>query len=255
VRLELKIVTHWPGFSLDVEWSMGSELVVLFGHSGAGKSMTLRTIAGIASQGEGYIKQNGRFMFSRDKCINLSPQQRSVGYVFQDLALFPHMTVEKNILFGAGDDTGTGAIKKAIDMLKLFHLAEHRDKYPCEISGGQKQRVALARALIREPELLLLDEPFSALDDQLRMEMRRCLMNVVKEEFRIPAILVTHNLLEAYTLADRVLVYSNGRVVKSGLPQVVLSDPYSREAMLIADIKRIGQANIFDVSTPEVVSI
>jgi molybdate transport system ATP-binding protein len=165
------------------------------------------------------------------------------------------MTVAQNILYGAKGHGRPAADRKASDLINLFRLNGHKDKYPHEISGGQKQRVALARALIRNPEILLLDEPFSALDDQLRMEMRSCLMSVVKHEFHIPAILVTHNLLEAYTLADRVLIYSNGRVIKSGLPQVVLSDPFSQQSMQLTDIKRIRQAGIPAIPKPEAVSM
>jgi len=243
--LDLKITTHLDGFSLDVRWSMGNELVVLFGHSGAGKSMTLRTIAGITPQGDGHIELNGRVLFSKDRGINLPPQHRSVGYVFQDLALFPHMTVEKNILYGAADTDRKQAVKKTREMMELFRLAAHKDKYPHEISGGQKQRVAFARALVRQPEVLLLDEPFSALDDQLRLEMRRCLANVVKQEFRIPTILVTHNVLEVYTLADRVLVYSNGRMIQSGIPQAVFTNPVNDEVMSLVNLAKLYPAHLF----------
>jgi molybdate transport system ATP-binding protein len=245
VSLDLKITTHLSGFTLDVGWAMDSELVVLFGHSGSGKSMTLRTIAGIAPQGDGHIKLNGRVLYDKDTGINLPPQQRSVGYVFQDLALFPHMTVEKNILFGIGNITGSKARKKAMDMMQLFRLVGYRDRYPHEISGGQKQRVALARALIRNPQVLLLDEPFSSLDDQLRMEMRGCLVNVVKQEFRIPAILVTHNVLEVFSLADRVMVYSDGRIVQSGAPQAVFNNPVNEEVMSLVSLKKLYPGYLF----------
>ena len=245
MSLDLRITTRMGGFTLDVGWSMGNELVVLFGHSGSGKSMTLRTIAGIAPQGDGYIRLNGRVLYSRDMKINLAPQQRSVGYVFQDLALFPHMTVEKNILFGAGSVAGREARKKAVDMMQLFRLAGHRERYPHEISGGQKQRVALARALMRNPEVLLLDEPFSSLDDQLRLEMRNCLVNVVKQEFRIPAILVTHNVLEVFSLADRVMVYSDGRIIQSGIPQAVFNNPVNDEVMSLVSLKKLYPGYLF----------
>jgi len=245
VSLDLRIINHIGGFSLDVGWTMENELVVLFGHSGSGKSMTLRTIAGIAPQGDGHIKLNGRVLYSQDLKINLAPQQRSVGYVFQDLALFPHMTVEKNILFGAGNVAGEEARKKAMDMMQLFCLDGHMKKYPHEVSGGQKQRVALARALMRNPEVLLLDEPFSSLDDQLRMEMRSCLVNVVKREFRIPAILVTHNVLEVFSLADRVLVYSGGRIVQSGTPQAVFNNPMNEEVMSLVSLKKLYPDYLF----------
>jgi molybdate transport system ATP-binding protein len=245
VSLDLRIATRVDGFNLDVGWTQGDELVVLFGHSGSGKSMTLRTIAGIAPQGDGHIKLNGRVLYSWDMKINLAPQQRSVGYVFQDLALFPHMTVEKNILFGAGSAAGKEARKQALDMMQLFRLAGHRDSYPHRISGGQKQRVALARALMRNPEVLLLDEPFSSLDDQLRLEMRQCLVNVVKKEFRIPAILVTHNVLEVYALADRVMVYSEGRIIQSGIPQAVFNNPVNDEVMSLVGLKKLYPGYLF----------
>ncbi|MDD5398079.1 MAG: ABC transporter ATP-binding protein [Dehalococcoidia bacterium] len=243
--LEINIKTELPGFSLDVNWRMQRELVVLFGHSGAGKSMTLRTIAGIAPQGDGHIRLNGRLLYSKDMKINLPPQQRSVGYVFQDLALFPHMTVEKNILFGTRGIDSREARKKAMDMMELFCLAEYRGRYPHEISGGQKQRVALARALMRNPEVLLLDEPFSSLDDQLRLEMRRCLVNVVKREFHIPAILVTHNVLEVFSLADRVMVYSRGRIVQCDTPQAVFNNPVNEEVMSLVSLKKLYPDYLF----------
>jgi molybdate transport system ATP-binding protein len=245
VSLDLRIITHMGGFTLDVGWTMGSELVVLFGHSGSGKSMTLRTIAGIAPQGDGHISLNGRVLYDKDAGINLAPQERSVGYVFQDLALFPHMTVEKNILFGVGNVAGSQARKRATDMMQLFRLTGHRDRYPHQISGGQKQRVALARALMRNPDVLLLDEPFSSLDDQLRLEMRGCLVNVVKQEFRIPAILVTHNVLEVFSLADRVMVYSDGRIIQSGIPQAVFNNPVNEEVMSLVSLKELYPGYIF----------
>ena len=245
MSLNLKINTCLGGFTLDVGWTMGSELVVLFGHSGSGKSTTLRTIAGIAPQGDGHIRLNGRVLFSRDMKINLAPQQRSAGYVFQDLALFPHMTVEKNILFGIGSFAGGEARKKAMDMMQLFRLDSYCHRYPHQISGGQKQRVALARALMRNPEVLLLDEPFSSLDDQLRLEMRRCLVNVVKKEFRIPTILVTHNVLEVFSLADRVMVYSGGRIIQSGTPQTVFNNPVNEEVMSLVSLKKLYPDYLF----------
>ncbi len=245
MSLELRIINNMGGFSLDVGWTMENELVVLFGHSGAGKSMTLRTIAGIIPQGDGHIRLNGRLLYSRDMSINLPPQQRSVGYVFQDLALFPHMTVEKNILYGTHGIDGRIARKQATDMMDLFCVSEYRGRYPHEISGGQKQRVALARALMRNPEVLLLDEPFSSLDDQLRLEMRRCLVNVVKREFRIPAILVTHNVLEVFSLADRVMVFSNGRIIQSGTPQAVFNNPVNDEVMSLVSLKKLYPDYLF----------
>ena len=243
--LELKIQTRLPGFELDVEWSMGSELVVLFGYSGSGKSMTLRTIAGIQRQDSGYIRLDGRLLFSSAHNVNLVPQQRVVGYVFQDLALFPHMTVEGNIVYGARGMDRKAAKARAAELMELFQLSAHGGKHPHEISGGQKQRVALARALARRPELLLLDEPFSALDNPLRLEMRRCLARVIREEVRVPTILVTHDILEAYTLAERVLIYANGRVVQSGRPETVFNNPVNEEVSSLVSLKNLYPGYIF----------
>lgn len=243
--LELKITTELPGFTLDVNWSIQAELVVLFGHSGSGKSMTLQTIAGIQRQGGGHISLNDRTLFSSERGINLPPQQRSVGYVFQDLALFPHMTVRQNILYGARGIERSTARQRCREMLELFRLEGQGDKYPHEISGGQKQRVAFARALIRKPDLLLLDEPFSSLDNPLRLEMRKCLVGVLREDFRIPTVLVTHDVLEAYTLADRVLIYSNGHVIQSGLPEEVFNNPVNEEVVSLTDLKNIYPGYLF----------
>ena len=243
--LELNIRTDLPGFSLDVQWSMDSELVVLFGHSGAGKSLTLKSIAGITRQDDGYVRLNGRLLYSKGRGINLPPQQRSVGYVFQELALFPHMNVRQNILYGAKGVEKKAARERCAEMMHKFRLSGYEDRYPHEISGGQKQRVAFARALIRRPELLLLDEPFSSLDNPLRLEMRTCLINVLKEDFHTPTILVTHDVLEAYTLADRLLVYSNGRVVQSGLPQVVFSNPVNEEVQSLVNLRKLYPEYLF----------
>jgi molybdate transport system ATP-binding protein len=227
--LEVRIKTRLNGFVLDVDWEIGEELVVLFGYSGSGKSVTLKTIAGVMHQDDGCIRLNGKALFDRACRIKLPPQQRSVGYVFQDLALFPHMTVEQNILFGAKDIPRRTASKSTEEMIELFRLSGLEKRYPHEISGGQRQRVAFARALIRRPQVLLLDEPFSSLDNPLRMEMRQCLTNVARSRFRIPAVMVTHDVLEAYMLADRILVYSDGQVIQSGSPKEVFDTPSNQE--------------------------
>jgi molybdate transport system ATP-binding protein len=196
-------------------------------------------------QGGGHIRLNGRTLFSSEQDINLPPQQRSVGYVFQDLALFPHMTVRQNILYGAHGIDKSMARKQCSAMIELFRLDGQEDKYPHEISGGQKQRVAFARALIRKPGLLLLDEPFSSLDNPLRLEMRKCLMGVLRDDFRVPTVLVTHDVLEAYTLADRVLIYSNGRVIQSGLPAEVFNNPVNDEVVSLTDLKNLYPGYLF----------
>ena len=211
VRLKKKV----DGFSLDVAWEIGDELAVLFGYSGSGKSMTLQMITGLLRPDEGLVLSGGRTCFDSSAGIEVPPQARTFGYVCQDLALFPHMTVMKNILFGSPDVPRSERLSMARDMIKAFKLAGLEDHRPSEISGGQRQRVAFARALMRRPEALLLDEPFSALDRPLRSEMGRILKQIHRE-FKIPVVLVTHDISEACALADRMIVYDNGRIAGIG---------------------------------------
>jgi molybdate transport system ATP-binding protein len=215
------------GFTLDVAWEIGNELAVLFGYSGAGKSMTLRMIAGLMKPDEGVVRIGPTTMFDSSHDINVPPQKRHLGYVFQELALFPHMTVHENIAYGTngeGKDEKAGKIRHMIDTFRLKGLEHH---YPSEISGGQKQRVALARALIRRPPALLLDEPFTALDNPLRIEMRSLLKDI-RREFDVPIVLVTHDVFEAHSMADTMIVYSYGSLLQIGAPDEVFKD-YSRE--------------------------
>jgi molybdate transport system ATP-binding protein len=205
-------------FSLDVSWSMERELLVLFGPSGAGKTLTLQMLAGLMRPDEGRIVSGNLVFFDRASGIDLPPQRRSLGYVFQDRALFPHMTVRQNIGYGVRGVDRAGRDERVREMIGIFHLEDLEHKYPSQISGGEKQRVTLARALIGRPEALLLDEPFSALDNNLRIEMRR-LLRSIRRDFDVPIVLVTHDLLEAYTLADRVALYEAGRVVEVGTPR------------------------------------
>jgi molybdate transport system ATP-binding protein len=226
--LSLKLRKQVNGFNLDVEWAMENELSVLFGFSGAGKSMTLQLMAGLIRPDEGWIYSGDRILFDSRSEINLAPQDRSIGYVFQNLALFPHMTVKGNILYGAGDLKKEQREERSREMIAAFHLDGLEARYPAEISGGQQQRVALARGLIRRPDLLLLDEPFSALDNPLRLEMQKFLKEV-RQKFNIPVILVTHDLLEAYAVADKIIVYSQGKIVQTGSPNEVGHNPVNAE--------------------------
>ncbi|MGE5238808.1 MAG: ATP-binding cassette domain-containing protein [Chloroflexota bacterium] len=220
VRVQKKV----KGFSLDVSWAIGNELAVLFGCSGSGKSLTLQLIAGLMKPDSGTITANGSTYFDSARHINAAPQRRSLGYVFQDLALFPHMTVRQNILFGAKGVPEHERYERYQGMIEAFYLDRLENKYPPEISGGQKQRVAFARALMRRPEVLLLDEPFSALDTPLRIEMRAFLREL-RSMFRVPVVLVTHDAAEAATLADSIVVYFDGSVVQSGSVAAVFDNP------------------------------
>ncbi|MDX9715100.1 MAG: ATP-binding cassette domain-containing protein [Dissulfurispiraceae bacterium] len=212
------------GFTLDARWKIGREFAVLFGPSGAGKSLTLKMIAGLFRPDRGHVISAGNPYFDSNKNINMSPQKRHCGYVFQDLALFPHMTVRENILYGAKGLEPDEAEQRCSELARLFQIDNQQNKMSSEISGGQKQRAALARALIRRPEMLLLDEPFSALDTPLRLEMRAFLKDL-RSEFNIPVVLVTHDFIEACDLADNIIIYSDGRVAQTGTPEEIIANP------------------------------
>ena len=224
------------GFTLDSSWEIRNELAVLFGYSGAGKSLTLQLIAGLMKPDSGVIRANGSDYFNSARGIDIAPQHRSFGYVFQDLALFPHMTVKDNILYGAKGVAKGERMDRLSGMIASFRLHGIENKLPSEISGGQKQRVAFARALIRRPDALLLDEPFSALDNPLRVEMRAFLLQV-RKDFDIPIVLVTHDVYEAYTMADTLIVYSNGRVAQKGTPAEVFSNPATDKVQELVTIR------------------
>jgi molybdate transport system ATP-binding protein len=246
-QLSLKLFKGVKGFTLDIAWEMENELVVLFGFSGAGKSMTLNLLAGLARAERGFIRLGNIILFDSSRDIFVPPQKRAIGYVFQDLALFPHMTVRQNIsygVFGLRGDERKETVQKIMDMLYIERLAE---KYPSEISGGQKQRVALARVLVRKPEMLLLDEPFSALDISLRLEMQK-LMIELRTKFSIPVVLVTHDLYEAYTMADRIIVYSEGKIAQEGTPYDIFHTPVNPDVKALVDNKIILNERIFSQS-------
>ena len=221
MSMSISIRKKLGSFELDVSWEINNELAVLFGHSGAGKSLTLQMIAGLIKPDQGVIRLDDLLFFDSASGKGLRPQDRMLGYVFQDLALFPHMTVYQNILYGGHGISKTERLVRADEMIRRFRIADLRDRLPAKISGGQKQRVALARALLRRPRALLLDEPFSALDATIRLEMVR-LLKEVRHEFAIPVVMITHDLDEARTLADRIFVYAEGKMVRSVRPDEII---------------------------------
>jgi molybdate transport system ATP-binding protein len=199
-------------------------VTVLFGPSGCGKTMTLRCLAGLERPERGRITFGAATWFDAGRRVFLTPQQRDIGYLFQEYALFPHLTLAGNIGYGLRGMSRTEWWRRVADMLGLFGLAGLQDRYPHQVSGGEQQRVALARVLVRRPRLLLLDEPLSALDgptrEQLRPELRRLLAG-----FGVPAILVTHDRVEALALADHLVVLDRGRVRQQGPARDVFAWP------------------------------
>lgn len=217
--------------------------LVLFGPSGSGKSTLLRCIAGLERPDAGRIQCGPEIWFDGGRKRFVPPSSRSIGYLFQDYALFPHLSVERNIGYGFREGSGerrTEAIRKWTAFCKLQGL---EGRYPAQLSGGEQQRVALARALLRRPKLLLLDEPLSALDaptrDQLRGELRRFL-----RESQIPAVYVTHDPAEALTLADQLAVISEGEILQVGAPEAVFNRPASEAVAAIVGIETMIRGRI-----------
>lgn len=219
---------QWDRFDLDIAFQMDEGLTVLFGPSGAGKTTTLRLIAGLLPPDDGHFTLNGAVLFNSASGINIAAQHRLMGYVCQKNALFPHMTVLQNIMFGAKDLPERRRRERARELIATLRLEGLEEKYPDEISGGQQQRVAFARAIIRNPQALLLDEPFSSLDTITRVKMRACLKGVMKN-LHIPVIMVTHDIFEACHMADRMLIYSAGRIVQEGTPASIIREPATEE--------------------------
>lgn len=203
MKLKVRLKKKLSAFELDVDFETDTPMALL-GASGSGKSMTLKCIAGIERPDSGKVILNGRTLFDSDKRINLPPQKRKVGYLFQSYALFPNMTVRKNIEVA-------GKNKCDIDsLIKDFYLEDVADKYPWEISGGQQQRTALARILASKPDILLLDEPFSAIDTHLRWQLEMTSSDII-EKFGSLYLMVTHDRGEAYRNCQRICIINDGR--------------------------------------------
>jgi len=236
-------------FVLNAEFKCSNEMIVLFGPSGAGKTLTLECIAGLEVPDKGYINVNGITYFDSEKSINISPQKRKTGYLFQNFALFPHLTVEENIIFGLR--SGNNTKEKMQEMLDVFEIHELEKRYPSQLSGGQRQRVALARALITRPKILLLDEPFSSLDYIVRMRLRRDLKKI-REIIKIPIILITHNPVEAYTMADTIIVYKHGGIEQIAPPKEIFSKPINENVAKLVGMNNIFKGKILDIINDEV---
>ncbi|WP_331232950.1 ABC transporter ATP-binding protein [Natronorarus salvus] len=212
------------GLSLSVR---EGELLTLLGPSGCGKTTTLRLIAGLERPDDGVIRVGGDRVAAGDERAFVPPERRDVGVVFQDFALFPHMTAAENVGFGLDGWEPDAREERVAELLDLVGLEAHTDSTPDELSGGQKQRVALARSLAPEPEILLLDEPFSNLDVDLRVEMREEVRRILKEA-GVTGISVTHDQEEAMSISDRVAVMAEGRIEQVGTPEDVFQHPRSR---------------------------
>jgi molybdate transport system ATP-binding protein len=232
-----------PGFSLEVEFKAAGGITVLFGPSGAGKTLTLEAIAGFVRPDSGRILLDDSILFDGETGVNVPPRSRNCGYVFQNYALFPHMSLRENLLFAADRKPRLERSRRVAQMLDQFELSAVASRRPHEVSGGEKQRCSIARALIGEPRLLLLDEPARGLDAPLRFALYE-LLRKVRAEFSPPILLVTHDLDEAFALGEQMLVLQGGRIVQSGPPARILDQPAGVEVARLLGIANLFEAEI-----------
>lgn len=231
------------GFSLDVEFQAGAGVTVFFGPSGSGKSLILNCIAGFVKPDEGRILVDDEIQYDGATGVHLPPQARQCGYVFQNYALFPHMTLRQNLEFAAERRPRLERHRRVNEMLERFKIVDMAGRRPHEVSGGQRQRCSIARALIGAPKLLLLDEPATGLDATLRVEFHDVLRQV-RAEFKTPMLLVTHDLDECFELGEEMLILREGRIVQTGSPRKILDQPAN------VDVARL--LGVFNLLTGEI---
>lgn len=244
--LKKKLFTANGELLLDVNITIeNGELVSLFGPSGVGKTTILRILAGLTDADEGNIKVDGEIWYDSTKKINLPARKRPVGYMFQDYALFPNMTIKENLKFAQAEPD-----KQHIkELLELFDLKELRNRKPSMLSGGQQQRVALARALARKPKILMLDEPLSAVDPSFRVKLQNEILEMHRR-YGVTTLLVSHDLPEVFKLSNRVLMLDAGKIVKQGNPFDVLgSKRTSGKVQFMAEVLKVENEDIVKVLT------
>jgi molybdate transport system ATP-binding protein len=231
-------------FSLDVEFTTAPGFTILFGPSGSGKTTLLDCVAGLTAPDAGRIEIGERILFAASDRKNLPVAKRRIGYVLQDLALFPHLTVEQNAEYGLMHLTRPARRQRAAEMLQEFHIDHLRQRRPSQISGGERQRVALARSLVTDPCLLLLDEPLAALDAATKARILDDL-RLWNQAHRIPILYVTHSREEVLALGERVIVMDHGRIVAQGTPHEVLRAPLQETVAQLAGFENIFDATVY----------
>ena len=247
-NLTVDIRKKLSSFTLDVNFTAGPGMLGILGPSGSGKSMTLKSIAGIVRPDDGIITSSGLTLFDKSDKIDLKPQKRKVGYLFQNYALFPSMTVAGNIASGLGKLSQAERAERVSQMIRRFRLEGLEDASTTRLSGGQQQRVALARCLATRPDVLLLDEPFSAMDGYLREGLREELRNALSD-FDGVSIMVTHDRNEAYDLCNDVILIDQGKVMRRGTVEEVWKDPGTVEAAKLLGIRNISRIERKDEDT------
>lgn len=217
-----------------------NDFVTLYGASGSGKTTTLQILSGLQNPNSGFIKVKNEVWLDSNAKINLPPQKRKIGYVFQDYALFPNMSVRENLAFALEKNQDKSIVDELLQTMELVALQHQK---PNQLSGGQQQRVALARALVRQPDILLLDEPLSAIDTQMRLKLQDYLLEAHRK-YNLTTILVSHDVSEIYKLSDKVIVIENGTISKQGTPSEVFSThSNSGKFQFIGEILKIEKEN------------
>ena len=240
MSIYVDIEKNLGSFCLKAEFEAGDETISLLGASGCGKSLTLKCIAGIEKPDRGKIIVDGVTLFDSEKKINLSPQERRTGLMFQNYALFPNMTVLQNIRAGAKREKDKQKRQEAIDtVMESFGLTEFAGRYPHQLSGGQQQRVALARILVSNPRIMLLDEPFSALDSHLRFKLEQEVRHVI-QEFGKTVVLVSHDRDEVFRMSDQIAVMDAGEIQTVGPRGEVFANPQTRKGAILTGCKNVS---------------
>ncbi len=242
LQIEKNLQSSGRSFDLNVTLKLPAGITIVFGPSGAGKTTLLECVAGLIEPDRGSISVAGRMLFDRGENVNIRPQHRSVGYVFQDLALFPHLSVQKNVAYGLPGLNADERKERVEKILASFRIAHLHFRKPAQISGGERQRVALARALVTDPPALLLDEPLAGLDAATKSKIMDDL-RAWNAAHRIPILHVTHSREEVFALGERMIVLENGRVSAQGVPHEVMSSPRQET---VAEL--FGFENILDAT-------
>jgi molybdate transport system permease protein len=248
--LVVEISKQLPGHGLRVSLEAGKKPAALLGASGSGKTMTLRCIAGLVRPDRGRIILNDRVLFDSETGIDVPSRKRRIGLLFQHYALFPHMNAAQNIAFGLADLAPAEREARVRKQIEQTHLGGLKNRYPRELSGGEQQRVALARALAIEPEALLLDEPFSALDTHLRSQLEQQLIETLTD-YRGVTLFVTHNIEEAYRICSDLVVLSQGQTIASGLKEEIFRYPPSFEVARVTGCKNFSRTRPISSDTVE----
>ena len=244
-KLNVNIQKKLKEFDLNVDFELKKGCLGILGPSGCGKSITLKSVAGIVDPDKGIVSlttDNETVYFDSERKINLKPQKRNVGYLFQNYALFPNMTVEENVAAGLSKDDDKKIVS---DMIKRFHLDGLEKRYPRQLSGGQQQRVALARILAYSPDVILLDEPFSAMDTFLKEQLRIQLSNILNE-FDGLSILVTHDRDEVFQFCDELIILDKGRIIAKGETHNIFENPKKVQVARLTGCKNISKIEIID---------